>query len=143
MVNRGSQAASLDQTFEWMRGAPQPAWGCPAWRWPSAILSQGHDRPHDAVSAELDLRRRVGEPTGGSPVRGLLIEADAVVQRIPPDRLVVAVGGRELPGQDRAGPPGLPVHRIDGVQVLVALAITANCHVGPWFPMALARCTLS
>lgn len=43
---------------------------------------------------------QIGKPTGGFPVRGLLIQADMIVQRIPPDRLVVAVGGREPPGQD-------------------------------------------
>ena len=66
-------------------------------------------------------RLATGKPTGGSPVSGLLIEANAVVQCISPDRLVVAVGGCETPRQDRACPPGLPVHRIDGEQVLVGI----------------------
>src|SRR5215470_19816070 len=47
-------------------------------------------------------KRRVnGSRPVAAPERGtLLIETDAVVQRVAPDRLVVAVGRHELPRQD-------------------------------------------
>src|SRR5262245_38812683 len=63
----------------------------------------------------------MGEPTGDSPTTGLLIEADVVVQGVAPDRLVVAVGGPQAPGQDRTGAPGLAIHRVDCLQVLVGV----------------------
>ena len=66
-----------------------------------------------------------------------------VFQRIPPDRLVVAVGGPEPPGQDRACLPRLSVHRIDEGQVLMGIGDHGELPRRSGLTMALARCTLS
>src|SRR6185436_4027880 len=47
----------------------------------------------------------------------LLIETDAVVERVAPDRLVIAVCRPHVPGQDRSGASRRTVHRIHHVKI--------------------------
>ena len=62
----------------------------------------------DRDAGQLSMRddRGGGSRPAAPPARGSLIEADAVVQRVPPDRRVVAVGWREAPRTGSIGPSG-------------------------------------